>query len=228
MQPVGKKYHIVSWNCQGNSIERVGASQSWIDSSAQNLLLIQELGNPKDWDGRIKEGYIQYGSGRYPYIFKPHFAIPKYVGNIRCSLGMLMPDDCVGKTIIMRPRPCLYTIVQGDRYKVLVATMHATSDGGHSTSQGEIELLIQMFNKKEKSLGDYDEWILMGDFNNEPSQIPKRIKDQCHMICPDKCTHGVKVLDYAFYSSEKIIIKEIKIIGITGSDHVPVALDIII
>ncbi len=234
MQPVGKKYHIVSWNCRGGAISKIGLNhKDLINQYATNILLIQELGNPKDWEKRLGCGnVITYNVEREKFTYKTCFRIEDGSKSHRCSMGIFAQEDCEihSETSPFIKRPYIYAIIENHGNKLLIATLHATSDAGHAISQGEINEIIEDLNGFIDS-HKLNGWILMGDFNNDAPKLAKQLTDYAFHYVEAATQDSGKTLDYAICSPKTLPISNVKIMDIsdpTTSDHRPVSIEIIL
>lgn len=191
---------ITSWNCQGGSAAKLAASRGSILTGDDNILLLQEVGSLDD-KYILRENLQTVGKTKY----RTYYAEQENVKNKRCTTGVLVADN-IATTYAVKfnsvklgdvGRPLVYCILSVNGKLLYISTIHATAN--HHVSPDEIGRICEYWERVCK--GTQNEWILMGDMNANPHELPDELRS--YIIAPNEPTQkSGGTLDYVLASKE--------------------------
>ena len=219
---------VSSWNMQGAGSKKITSIQSSEhDISNTDIFLLQETGNPGNRGFEVGKPYTCM---RKSYRCGVARVDPTAV-TFRCTNAVLIRDDLFklasfGSVEILGYRDIAYVLYRD----IVFASIHA-----HAVDNPSMVVdVVDAFNKRWAN----NDWVLMGDFNTDPTNIAKSYKTKagtvneiclrgtvdrpqspCLLIYPRDATQGpkgdrVRRLDYAFLSDS---LSRYRVCGIANS-----------
>lgn len=165
--------YVISWNMQGwNDGAKMDAMTDFFDSmnidlsSNEVVIFLQECGHP-NLCGFVEDQPLSYNND----LICQKFCVDPTSNedNQRCSTAILTSSNVnvsdKGEIFTEVNRGMLY-IVYNNR---VFSTIHAPANESDSVPFIK-ELLVNLENGRNNS--EYQDWILMGDFNSEPDRYP--------------------------------------------------------
>lgn len=211
--------NIVSWNTQGDGIRKISDScGDFFTSGAASILLLQEAGSVCKTYGQT----FTTPFGRHNMI--GYFAEQDNVDNLRCTTGIFAENTLTGSfeqqnQIAKRPIICLNLFAATGNY--IIATIHATAN--HHVAANELLTACQFLNHIYAGKSG---WLLMGDFNCEPSELISKGIPATNIAASGKATQqSGSQLDYAVFSNSLIGRVAVNFGVPNGSGSVPLSSD---